>query len=492
MTSTAAPAAPAAPRPRVLCADDKPSLLDLVRQVLGETCEVTTVADGAAALAALSAAPFDVVVTDVRMPGADGFAVLARARETDADLPVILLTAFASVPMAVDAIRAGAYDYLTKPFEPDELRRKVAHAAEVRRLRARTRDLERAVGLRAGPAGLVGRSPAMRALYDLIEKAKDRDVTVLLTGESGTGKEVVARAIHFGGARRERPFVPVHCGALPAALIESELFGHAKGAFTGAAQAKRGLVEEADGGTLFLDEVAQLPPDLQGKLNRLLQEFVVRRVGEAVERKVDVRVLAATNVDLAAAVAAGTFREDLYYRLAVFPVRLPPLRERGDDVALLAAHFLVDAAARAGKKLAGFSADALEVLLRWPWPGNVRELSNAVERAAILEDGAEVTTASLPAEIVMGRRAGAAGTPAAPDAPAALEPDDELAALTYRAVVERARARVTQDYLVALLRAFHGNVSRAAERAGIERESLHRLLRQHGLSADDFRKPEEP
>jgi len=202
---------------------------------------------------------------------------------------------------------------------------------------------------------------------------------------------------------------------------------------------------------------------------------------------VDVRVLAATNVDLAAAVAAGTFREDLYYRLAVFPMRLPPLRERGEDVALLAAHFLEEAAARAGKTLRGFSADALEVLLRWPWPGNVRELSNAVERAAILEDGTEVTTASLPAEIVMGRTSGA-GTAAAGE-PAGPEGDDELAALSYRAVVERARARVTQDYLVALLRAFHGNVSRAAERAGIERESLHRLLRQHGLQADDFRKP---
>jgi two-component system response regulator AtoC len=297
---------------------------------------------------------------------------------------------------------------------------------------------------------------------------------VLLHGETGTGKELAARAIHAGSTRRERRFVAVNCGALPGELVESELFGHARGAFTGAVGAKPGLFEEAEGGTIFLDEIGELPLPVQVKLNRVLQEKEIRRVGDNRPARVDVRVVAATHRDLRAEVAAGRFREDLFYRLNVFPVTLPPLRDRREDVALLAAHFLEKHANALRKRIEGFDAEATRVLAGYAWPGNVRELENAVERAVAVASGPLILPTDLPAD-VRGAQEGAL-------------PAEVLSRMPYREAVDLARDRVSREYLAALLREHEGNVTQAAQQAGMERESLHRLLRRYGVRSEDFKK----
>jgi two-component system response regulator AtoC len=459
-------------RARVLVVDDKENIRKLLARILEETCDVVTAADGNRAIALLAAQPFDAIVTDLRMPGADGFEVLRAAKARAPDTEVVMMTAYATVPDAVEAMKQGAFDYLAKPFDPDDAALVVARALERRRLRAPAD---------ASPAGatpfafhnLVGRSPPMLEAYRLLEQAAGLDITVLLAGETGTGKELAARAVHFHGARRERRFVPVNCGALPAELVESELFGHARGAFTGAVGAKPGLFEEAEGGTLFLDEIGELPLPVQVKLNRALQEKEIRRVGETQPVAVNVRIIAATHRDLKAEVQAGRFREDLFYRLNVFPVRLPPLRERREDVPLLALHFLGKHANALRRALTGFEPEALRALAGYPWPGNVRELENAVERAVAIAAGPLVTVRDLPADVTGG--------------PVGAIPGELLAAMPYRDAVDQARDRVSRDYLAALLREFEGNVTRAAERAGVERESLHRLLKRYGVRSEDYK-----
>jgi two-component system response regulator AtoC len=462
---------------RVLVVDDKENIRKLLGRILGETYEVEMAEDGARAIALLAARPFDAIVTDLRMPGADGFEVLRAAKARSPETEVIMMTAYATVPDAVEAMKQGAFDYLAKPFDPDDAALVVARALERRRTGAAV-----AVAVAAPEGGtappfafhnLVGRSPAMAEPVRLLDQASRLDITVLLSGETGTGKELAARALHFASARRERRFVAINCGALPAELVESELFGHVRGAFTGAAAAKPGLFEEAEGGTLFLDEIGELPLAVQVKLNRALQEKEIRRVGDVKAIAVDVRLIAATHRDLKAEVQGGRFREDLYYRLNVFPVRLPPLRERREDVPLLAAHFLAKHANALRRELKGFEPDALRALAGYPWPGNVRELENAVERAVAIAAGPAVGLRDLPADVTGGQ---------AGEIPAAL-----LARLPYREAVDLARDRVSRDYLAALLREFDGNVTRAAERAGMERESLHRLLKRHGIRSDDFK-----
>ncbi|HSM94139.1 MAG TPA: sigma-54 dependent transcriptional regulator [Anaeromyxobacteraceae bacterium] len=460
-------------RPRVLVVDDKENIRKLLARILGETFDVTTADDGNRAISLIAAQRFDAIVTDLRMPGADGFEVLRVARARSPETEVVMMTAYATVPDAVEAMKQGAFDYLAKPFDPDDAALVVARALERKRLREQAAPPP---GLAAAPQqfhGLVGRSAAMADVYRLLEQAAGIDTTVLLTGETGTGKELAARAIHFLSARRERRFVPVNCGALPADLVESELFGHARGAFTGAAGPKPGLFEAAEGGTLFLDEIGELPLAVQVKLNRALQEKEIRRVGDVRPVAVDVRVIAATHRDLRAEVQAGRFREDLFYRVHVFPVRLPALRDRREDVPLLAAHFLAKHANALRRELAGFEPEALQALGAWAWPGNVRELENAVERAVALARGPAVTLGDLPPEIT-GGEAGAV-------------PPERLAKMAYREAVDQARDRVSREYLTALLQEFEGNVTRAAERAGMERESLHRLLKRYGVRSDDFK-----
>jgi len=460
-------------RARILVVDDKENILKLFARILGDGYELTTAADGGRAISLVAAQPFDVVVTDLRMPGVDGFEVLRAVKARAPETEVIMMTAYATVGDAVEAMKLGAYDYLQKPFDPDDANLVVARALERKRLKEQAVSLRREVEGIYSFHNLVGKSPRMRDVYTLLEQASKLDITVLLNGETGTGKELAARAVHYHSARRERRFVPVNCGALPGELVESELFGHAKGSFTGAAGMKRGLFEEAEGGTIFLDEIGELPLPVQVKLNRVLQEKELRRVGDTTGIKVNVRVIAATHRDLKAEVHAGRFREDLYYRLHVFPVVLPPLRERREDIPLLGSHFLEKHARVLGRPLTAFDPDALRALTGYPWPGNVRELENAIERAVAVALGQTIQLRDLPAD-VKGSQEGAI-------------PAEQLAKMPYREAVDLARDRVTRDYLVALLRDLDGNVTKAAERAGMARESLHRLLKRYGVRSDDFK-----
>ncbi len=457
---------------RVLVADDKQNILKLLERVLGDQYDVTTAPDGARALALLSSTRFDVVLTDIRMPGADGFEILREVKSSAPDTEVILMTAYGSVSKAVEAMKNGAFHYLTKPFEPDEAALLVERAVERKRLREQARNWKSVLEQADRFEGMVGNSPAMQKVFDLMRRAAKTDATVLITGESGTGKELVARALHLVSPRRDHRFVPVNCGAIPDTLVESELFGHVKGSFTGAAGDKRGLFEEADGGTIFLDEIVELPLPQQVKLTRVLQEHAIRRVGGVDERHIDVRVIAATNLDLKEAVAGGTFREDLFYRLNVFPIRLPPLRERTEDIPPLAALFL-DRHAGAESAIDGFEPDAISALVRYGWPGNVRELENFVLRAVAVSDGPRIGVDALPEEMA--------------DATAGSARGDALLGLPFREAIDLSRDRATRDYLVALLRKYEGNVKLAAEHACMERESLYRLLKRHSLKSDDFR-----
>ncbi len=460
-------------RPRVLIVDDKENILSLLEAILGQAFEVVKAGDGARALSLVAAQPFDLVLTDLKMPGADGFEVLRAVKARAPDTEVVVMTAYATVADAVEAMKLGAYDYLQKPFDPDDASLLVARALERKRLKDQAASLQPEGEGAHAFHGLVGKGARMREVFQLLEQAAALDITVLLSGETGTGKELAARAVHYHSARRERRFVPVNCGALPADLVESELFGHAKGAFTGAVGLKRGLFEEAEGGTIFLDEIGDLPLAMQVKLNRALQEREIRRVGDTAPIRVDVRVIAATHRDLKAEVAAGRFREDLFYRLNVFPVALPALRDRREDVPLLAAAFLEKHARVLGRPLQGFEPDALRALTGYPWPGNVRELENAVERAVAVGRGPAVALRDLPAD-VRGTQEGAI-------------PAEVLARMPYREAVDLARDRITREYLTALLRDLDGNVTRAADRAGMARESLHRLLKRYGLRSDDFK-----
>ena len=461
-------------KPRVLVVDDKANMLKLFAKILADGYELSTAADGASALSLVATQDFDVVVTDLRMPGADGFEVLKAVKARSPSTEVVMMTGYATVGDAVRAMKIGAYDYLEKPFDPDGAALAVARAAERKRLRDDAATLRRELEGVYAFHNLVGKSPKMKEVYRLLEQAAALDITVLLGGETGTGKELAARAIHYHSIRKEKRFVPVNCGALPPDLVESELFGHAKGAFTGAAAPKLGLFEEAHEGTLFLDEVGELPLAAQVKLNRVLQEKEIRRVGDNALAKVNARVVAATHRDLKAEVQAGRFREDLFYRLHVFPIRLPALRERLEDVPLLASHFLEKHARAMRREIADFHPDALRVLTSYAWPGNVRELENAVERAVAVCKATSIQDRDLPGELAH-----------AP--PTLLPPGPVLASMPYRDAVEQAQERVSREYLVALLTEFNGNVTKAAARAGMERESLHRLLKKHGLRPDHFR-----
>ncbi|HEU4428805.1 MAG TPA: sigma-54 dependent transcriptional regulator [Myxococcota bacterium] len=450
---------------RVLVVDDDDALRESLELFLAsEGFEVAAAEDGAAALAQLERAPVDVALCDLRMPGIDGFELLPQLLRLAPGLTVILMSAYGGRDLAIEALKRGAYDYLAKPFPPSEAMLAIRKAQEREKLRRANdllqRELERAVGERP----IVAASQPMMAVLELIERAAEFKTTVLLTGESGTGKEVLARAIHAQSARRAQAFVAVNCGAIPEALLESELFGHAKGAFTGADRARRGLFTEADGGTLFLDEIGELPLPLQVKLLRVLQEEEVRPVGESKPRTVDVRVLAATARDLSREVAEGRFREDLLYRLDVVRVTVPPLRERREDVPLLVDHFLAQLRASLGKPVRGVADDALTKLVAYSWPGNVRELENVIERAMILADGDRITLRELP-DNVTGR-----GTAPAPPAPAS--GDLSLGA---------ARRRFEAEWIRDALAAAQGNRTHAARLLGISHRALLYKLKEYGL-----------
>lgn len=375
-------------RPPILLVEDRDSL----RAVLRETLEhhgyqVTEAADGKAALKALKEGRFLAVVTDLKLPGADGHQVLAASREADPDLPVLLMTAYGTVEDAVQAMKAGAFDFLAKPVDPDHLLLLLRRAEERRGLMKENLILREAFAERLGFPRIIGDSQALKDASRQVEKVAPTDATVLLQGESGTGKELFARAVHHLSPRKDGPFVAINCAAIPENLLENELFGHEKGAYTGADSSRAGRVELADGGTLFLDEIGELGPTVQSKLLRVLQEHSFERVGGNRTIQVDIRVVAATNLDLRAAVARKVFREDLYFRLAVVTVEVPPLRDRTTDIPALAEAFLVRFRRELGRESLKLGEDAMAALQAYPWPGNIRELQNAMERAAILADG---------------------------------------------------------------------------------------------------------
>ena len=446
---------------RVLIVDDDESLRESLELVLAaEGFEVVTAADGSAALGRLEASSFDVVLCDVRMPGMDGIELLPQLVRRLPGSTVIMMSAYGSDELAALAMNRGAYDYLTKPFRPAEVVLTIRKARERERLRRANQALRREVQRATGERPIVATSEAMIELLELMERAAGFKSTVLVTGESGTGKEVLARAIHAQSPRRNEPFVAVNCGAIPETLLESELFGHAKGAFTGADRARRGLFVEADGGSLFLDEVGEIPMLLQVKLLRVLQEEEVRPLGESKPRTVDVRVIAATARKLEAEVAAGRFREDLFYRLNVVQLVVPPLRERPRDVPLLADHFIAHFRATLGKPVRAISDEALERLVSYRWPGNVRELENVIERAVILAEGDTITLRELPQNVVVA------------DASEGSTPDLSL---------KRARRAAEVDAIRRALRATEGNRTHAARLLQISHRALLYKLKEYAI-----------
>ncbi|MHB1531769.1 sigma-54-dependent transcriptional regulator [Acidithiobacillus sp.] len=446
----------------ILILDDDPDFLRLLGLWLeSEGHDVFASSDPVTGVARLRSRIPDLVISDLRMPVIDGMGILEEAQRLDPDLPVILLTAHGSIPNAVEAMRGNAFGYLSKPFSNEELQDLVKAALSQRQASQETRTLR--ATLRAQADQLVlHRSPAMAALVDELARIAGSSASVFLSGESGAGKERIARAIHAASPRAEYPFVAVNCGAIPAELAESELFGHVKGSFTGAAYDVPGLIRSADGGTLFLDEIADLPLTLQVKLLRVLQEGTLRPVGASRELSVDVRVISATHQDIHALTASGEFREDLYYRLHVIPLRVPSLCERPEDIPLLAQHFLDRESGRLGREIQGFSPEALDKLVQRPWPGNVRELENAITYAAAVTEKGWVAADAIPDP---GRQRGQSALPPLQDAKTAFE----------------------RGYLENLLRATDGNISRAARIAGRHRTDLYKLMRKHGLAPQLFK-----
>jgi two-component system response regulator AtoC len=451
---------------RVLVVDDEKAMCELVALGLSKRgFEVETRTSGEDAFNLVLAGSYDCVVTDLRMKGMDGLDLSARIAANRPDVPVVVLTAFGSFETAVAAIRAGAYDFVTKPVEIDALAMSVRRAVERRHLRDEVKRLRQVVKESRSLGDLLGASPAMQAVYTLIEQVAITDATMLITGESGTGKEVVARAIHQRSRRSGSPFVPVNCAAVPEALMESELFGHARGAFTDAHQDRPGLFREAHGGTLFLDEIGELPLTVQPKLLRALQERKVRPVGGDAEVPIDVRLIAATNRDLDEMVEERRFREDLYYRINVVHLPLPPLRARGGDVLQLAQHFLRHYAALFEKPVSGLSAAAAERVLAYAWPGNVRELQNSMERAVALSRFEEIQVEDLPEKI---RAYSPRHVVVAADDPSELVPLEE----------------VEKRYILRVLDAHGANRTDAARTLGLDRKTLYRKLLRWGLGGD--------
>src|SRR5438552_3465269 len=399
MTTATEPSAPAADRrpSRILVVDDELSMRELLAIVLRrEGYEVLLAENGRSAVSLLEREPVDLLISDIKMPDLSGVDVLRAAKKIDQDILGIMITAFASTESAVEAMRLGACDYLSKPFDIDLLKMKVREKIENRQLRQENVLLKKTLGLAHQFSNIIGRSASMLDVFKMVETVSRTNSTILLTGESGTGKGLVAQAIHFNSLRREKPMVSLNCGAMPENLLESELFGHMRGAFTGADANKKGLLEVAEKGTVFLDEIGEMSAVMQVKLLRVLQERRFRRVGGLEELQADIRVIAATNQDLNKVVAEGRFREDLFYRINVIPIALPPLRERREDIPLLAEHFLAKYDEQMGKSIAGISEGAMDLLVHHDWPGNIRELENVVERAVALESTPAILAESLP------------------------------------------------------------------------------------------------
>jgi len=451
---------------RILIADDEHN----IRKVLSATLEkegykVLTARDGEEAIAILGKGNVQVVVTDLKMPKADGLEVLRYTQRNNPSIPVIVITAFGTVDNAVAALKTGAFDYISKPFEKSDLIRTIAKAVKTESLarkdfRARPGDEER--------YRIIGQSGRMKKIYDVIEKVADTPSTVLIMGESGTGKELIAAALHYNSSRRNRPFIKINCAAIPRELMESELFGYEKGAFTGAVGSKPGRFELADTGTLFLDEIAEVPVDMQVKLMRAIQESEFEHVGGVQTIRVNVRLVVATNRDLQKEVEEKRFREDLYYRLNVVLIHLPPLRDRKEDIPLLVNHFIDKFNTKLDRKVEKLSAEALNLVVNYHWPGNIRELENVIERSILFSEGPEIGADILPDQLV--ERSSSIPSAVTMDADASMKD-----------IVKQATAELERDLIIKALEETKGNVTRAAKRLKISRKSLQNKMKEFGL-----------
>ncbi|MEQ1655198.1 MAG: sigma-54 dependent transcriptional regulator [Nitrospira sp.] len=441
---------------QILVVDDDEGLLHLLKMRLSaEGFAVTSCTTGHEALVEAKKKMFDLAITDLRLRGEDGLDVTEELLRIHPQLPVIILTAHGSIPNAVEAMQRGAFGYLTKPFDDKELKATIEKALSQQRMSKEIQRLKSLVKELYGLENVVARSPAMQRLFQQIAQVADSDATILLFGETGTGKEVMARVAHTNSRRSKGPFVALNCAAIPETLFESELFGHVRGAFTSAHGAKKGLFQSANGGTIFLDEIGEMPLSMQVKLLRAVQEREVREVGSELSTKIDVRIIAATNKDLGEAVKNGSFRNDLYYRISVVPLFIPPLRDRRDDIPLLAQHFLKISNQRANKDVRGFTPTALHRLMVNPWPGNVRELENAIEKAVVMTRQDMITPDLLPS--------------------VGVSPDTPLKPLT------EAKEEFERTYLKNVLQLTGGNISRAAQFAGRYRADFYKMLRKYGL-----------
>ena len=444
---------------RMLIVDDEEQMRDLLVKVLEKNgYQVAVCGDGAQALAFLEKEPVDLVVTDVRMPGMSGMEALRAIKELNPEIVVIIMTAFGSIDQAVQAVKEGAYDYINKPFKIDEMLLTIEKALEERRLRHEVTTLRQELRTRYRFENLIGKSRAMQDVFSLIEQVAGSRSTVMIYGKSGTGKELVAKAVHYNSPRVSKAFVAVNCAAIPSELLESELFGHEKGSFTGAVATKMGKFELATGGSLFLDEVGSMRLDLQAKILRALQEREIERVGGTRTIKIDVRVIAATNRELKKAVEEGTFREDLYYRLNVVPITLPDLKDRQEDIPLLANHFVQKFSQESNPNIREISKEAMAILLSHSWPGNVRELENVIERAVTLGRGPAILPADLPPHLAGGA-------------------DPLERALAKEATLED----LERDYIGVILRRTKGHQIRASSILGIDRRTLYRKIRRYNI-----------
>src|SRR3989442_1110919 len=451
---------------RILVVDDDEGLLRLLTMRLSAMgFDVTTSMTGEEALAVAKREVFDLALTDLRLPDRDGLSVLEELRLIHPDLPVLLLTAHGSIPSAVEAMQKGAFGYLTKPFDDKELKATLEKALAQQRMGREIQRLKLLVKELYGLENVAARSPKMQALLEQVARVAESDATICISGETGTGKEVIARVIHCNSQRVRGPFIALNCGAIPESLFESELFGHVKGAFTSAQSAKRGLIQTAEGGTLFLDEIGEMPLNLQVKLLRAIQEREVQAVGAERPTKVNVRIITSTNKDLSAAVRAGTFREDLFYRIQVFPITIPPLRERRDDIPLLAQHFLQQSALRMHKKIRGFLPPTMQKLMLYSWPRNRPELENMIEKAVVLTSQDMITP-----DLFLTSTDSTEG---------------QVKPLT------ESKEEFERDYLKEVLQLSGGNISRASQIAGRYRADFYKLLKKHGLHPGDAKEAKD-
>ncbi len=455
---------------RVLIVDDEENFRHMLSVILKkEGYDVEAASNGEEALQKVTLSPYDQVLCDIRMPKMDGLDFLNEAKKAGVDSTIIMMSAYGTVDIAIEAIKLGAYDYISKPFKPDEVILTLKKAEERERLRRENELLRKEVKKEYSFENIISKNKQMQKIFEVITKVAQYKSTILITGESGTGKELVARALHYNSDRAQNPFVAVNCGAIPENLLESELFGHAKGAFTDAIRTKKGLFEEADGGTLFLDEIGELPPQLQVKLLRVLQEGEIRRIGESKPIQVDVRIVAATVKDLVKEVNEGRFRDDLFYRLNVLPIHIPPLRERNEDIPLLTAHFIKKYSEAMGKNVMGIDSRALEALMNYKWYGNVRELENTIERAIVLADRENIEIENLPLEIQNFQE----------EVP--LEP---LAEEEYS--IKKSSRFLEMSLIKRALKKTKGNHTHAAKLLEISHRALLYKIKEYGIVEDDL------